>query len=57
MKNSNQRYMIQLLQTFSDLAFAHFPLASSSVPQLSAFSIQKVLKLDQEYLRQLQIIS
>jgi hypothetical protein len=40
--------LIQLIQTFADLAIARFPLASSSVPQRSALHNIKTLKLGQE---------
>jgi hypothetical protein len=40
--------LIQLIQTFADLAIARFPLASSSVPRRSALHNRKTLKLGQE---------
>jgi hypothetical protein len=43
MNVTKQRYLIQFVQTFVDLAIARFPPASSSVPQQSGLSNQKAI--------------
>jgi len=43
MNLTKQRYLIQFVQTFFDLAIARFPPASSSVPQRSGLSNQKAI--------------